>query len=60
MITVFTIWVDLHLGRAHSLAKCDLRVHGRKTFLLQAGCSLIPLCLENMVTENLPILISTY
>lgn len=53
----FTAWVDLHLGRAHSLVKCDLRIQWRKTFLLQAGYSLVPLCLENIVTENLPIIL---
>lgn len=57
MNTFFTTWVGFHLGRAHSLMKCDLRVHGRKAFLRQAWYSLVPSCLENIVTENLPIVL---
>lgn len=35
---------------------CNLRVRGRKTLLLQTWYSLTPVCLENIVTEDLPIL----
>lgn len=55
----FTIWISFHLGRAQGLVKCELSVHERKIFLIQAWCSLVTLGLENMVIENLPIFLLT-